>query len=526
MIEPQTTAQRDTTQELVLVLDFGAQYTQLIARRVRECKVYCEIVPFSIALSEIRARAPKGLIFSGGPSSVYEADAPQVDRGVYDLDIPILGICYGQQLMAYQLGGDVRPAGTREYGSATITVTDSEPLFAGYAETGSELPCWMSHGDKIWSPPDGFTVVATTESTPVAAMANNERKLYGVQFHPEVVHTPFGKDLLNAFVRNVCGCQGLWTAANFVEEAVSAIRAKVGSAGVICGVSGGIDSCCVAALMHRAIGDQLTCIFVDHGLLRHGEAEQVRDDFATAFGIRLIYADARERFLKRLRGVEDPEEKRKIIGDEFVRVFEEHSSAIEGATFLAQGTLYPDVIESGGERGQSATIKTHHNVGGLPKDMVLKVIEPLRSLFKDEARAVAAELGLPDAIVHRHPFPGPGLAIRILGEVTDERLAILRHADSVFLEELKRAGLYDEIWQALAVLAPIKSVGVMGDQRTYAHPIIIRAVTSEDAMTANWARIPYEVLDSISRRIVNEVHGVNRVVYDITSKPPGTIEWE
>lgn len=525
MTDPPNTAY-NTLQELILVLDFGAQYTQLIARRVRECNVYCEIVPHSIKIEEIARRNPKGVIFSGGPSSVYEPHAPHVGPAIYDLGIPILGICYGQQLMAHQLGGDVRPAELREYGSASITVLEPAPLFAGYAEAGTELPCWMSHGDKVLAPPDGFVVVATTPSTPVAAMANTTRHLYGVQFHPEVVHTPFGKNLLDAFLTQACGCQGLWTPANFIDEAVEKIRATVGSEGVICGVSGGIDSCCVAALMHKAIGDQLTCIFVDHGLLRQGEAAQVKHDFAEAFGIRLIYADARERFLKRLSGITDPEQKRKIIGEEFVRVFEEYAGGIEGAAWLAQGTLYPDIIESGGEGGKAATIKTHHNVGGLPEDMVLKVIEPLRMLFKDEARAVAAELGLPDDIVYRHPFPGPGLAIRILGEVTEERLEILRHADAIFLEELRKGDLYRETWQALAVLAPIRSVGVMGDQRTYAHPIIIRAVNSEDAMTATWARLPYDVLDSISRRIVNEVRGVNRVVYDITSKPPGTIEWE
>ncbi len=374
-------------------------------------------------------------------------------------------------------------------------------------------------------PPPGFEVVATTPSAPVAAMANRQRRLYGVQFHPEVAHTPFGKELLRAFLYGPCGCHGDWTPAHFIEEAVAAIRAQVGKAGVVCGVSGGIDSCCVAALMHRAIGDQLTCIFVDHGLLRKGEAEQVRNDFAGAFGIRLIYADARERFLRRLAGVADPEQKRKIIGAEFVRVFEEYANNLTGVEFLAQGTLYPDVIESGGSK-QAVTIKTHHNVGGLPEDMTLKVIEPLRLLFKDEARAVAAELGLPESIVWRHPFPGPGLAIRILGEVTAERLEILRAADAIFLEELRAAGLYREIWQALTVLAPIKSVGVMGDQRTYAHPIILRAVTSEDAMTARWAHLPYEFLERVSNRIVNEVAGINRVVYDISSKPPATIEWE
>ncbi len=508
-----------------MILDFGAQYTQLIARRIREWRVYCEILPFNTPIAELSARNPRGIIFSGGPSSVYEADAPHVDPEVYTLGVPILGICYGQQLMAHQLGGNVQPAQSREYGDAQITVQQSQPLFANIAKEGDTLPCWMSHGDKVLSPPSGFTIAATTDSTPVAAMMDEQRHLYGVQFHPEVGHTPFGADLLRAFVTGPCGCQGTWTPANFVEDSISLIRANVGSSGVVCGVSGGIDSCCVAALMHKAIGDQLTCIFVDHGLLRKGEAEQVRDDFAAAFGINLIYADAKERFLTRLAGVSDPEQKRKIIGDEFVRVFEEYADNLTNVEFLAQGTLYPDVIESGGSK-HAQTIKTHHNVGGLPEDMVLKVIEPLRLLFKDEARAVASELGLPDSIVWRHPFPGPGLAIRILGDVTAERLNTLQQADHIFLEELHTAGLYREYSQALAVLATIRSVGVMGDQRTYAHPIILRAVTTDDFMTARWARIPYDVLERVSTRIVNEVSGINRVVYDISSKPPATIEWE
>lgn len=514
-----------SVRENVVILDFGAQYTQLIARRVRECHVYCEILPFDTPPEEIRRRGPKGIIFSGGPASVYEAGAPHADRGVYDLNIPVLGICYGLQLMAYQLGGEVRPAERREYGGATITVLDPDPLFKGIALSGASLSCWMSHGDKVLTPPPGFTVVATTESAPVAAVVNSHRNLYGVQFHPEVAHTPFGKDLLRAFLTGPCGCLGNWTPANFVEEAIGSIREQVGSAGVVCGVSGGIDSCCVAALLQRAIGDQLTCIFVDHGLLRKGEAEQVRDDFARAFGIRLIYADARQRFLEKLRGITDPEQKRKIIGTEFVRVFEEYADNLPDVQYLAQGTLYPDVIESGGSK-QSVTIKTHHNVGGLPKDMTLRVVEPLRELFKDEARAVAAKLGLPEAIVWRHPFPGPGLAIRILGEVTPERLATLQEADAIFIEELHRAGLYRDLSQALTVLAPIHSVGVMGDLRTYSHPIILRAVTTEDFMTASWARLPYDLLDRVSSRIVNEVAGINRVVYDVSSKPPATIEWE
>lgn len=512
-------------QQIILVLDFGAQYTQLIARRVRESHVYCEILPFDTPVEQIIDRHPNGIIFSGGPSSVYESGAPHVDNALYACGIPILGICYGHQLMAYQLGGTVQSAQNREYGDALLEVINPHPLFENIANAGTKLSCWMSHGDKVLAPPPDFQVVAITDNTPVAAMLCSERKLYGVQFHPEVAHTPFGAELLKAFVTGPCGCVGNWTPTNFVLEAIEKIRAEVGEARVVCGVSGGIDSCCVAALMHRAIGDRLTCIFVDHGLLRQGEAAQVRDDFAASLGINLIYADVKDRFLNRLVGVTDPEQKRKIIGDEFVRVFEEYADNLTGVEYLAQGTLYPDVIESGGSKN-SHTIKTHHNVGGLPEDMVLKVIEPLRLLFKDEARAVASELGLPDSIVWRHPFPGPGLAIRILGEVTEERLETLKQADAIFLEELHQAGLYREMSQALAVLAPIRSVGVMGDLRTYAHPIILRAVTTEDFMTARWARIPYDVLERISSRIVNEVAGINRVVYDISSKPPATIEWE
>ncbi len=515
----------ESPSESVIILDFGAQYTQLIARRVRECSVYSVIVPFDTPAAEIAARKPAGIIFSGGPSSVYEEGAPHSDPAIYALGIPILGICYGVQLMTYQLGGEVRPSEQREYGAASLYVSEPSPLFSSIADVGESVPCWMSHGDKVITPAPGFTIVATTDSAPVAAIVDTSRKLYGVQFHPEVAHTPFGTQLLRNFLYGPCGCTGTWTASSFIDEAVRNIRQTVGDAGVICGVSGGIDSCCVAALMHKAIGEQLTCIFVDHGLLRKGEAEQVRDDFAKAFGIRLIYADARERFFSRLKGVTEPESKRKIIGEEFVRVFEEHAEQIAGASFLAQGTLYPDVIESGGSK-QSVTIKTHHNVGGLPKNMTLKVIEPLRLLFKDEARAVASELGLPDDIVWRHPFPGPGLAIRILGEVSPDRVATLQEADAIFIEELRAAGLYRDIRQALAVLAPIHSVGVMGDLRTYGNPIILRAVTTEDFMTAAWARLPYELLERVSTRIVNEVAGINRVVYDISSKPPATIEWE
>jgi len=508
-------------EELVIILDFGAQYTQLIARRVRECSVYCEILPFDTPIDQIKSRAPKGLIFSGGPASVYEDGAPRVDMAIYELGLPILGICYGAQLMAYQLGGKVTPGENKEYGRTDLTVVDSSALFRGL---DSKLVGWMSHGDLVEKAPDGFTATARTANTPVAAMEDPSRGFYGVQFHPEVVHTPWGTEVLRNFLHGVCGLHGSWTAASFIETAVREIREKVGSSKVVCGVSGGIDSSCVAALVHKAIGDQLTCIFVNHGLLRLDEAEKVRQTFAGHFNMKLVYVDAEERFLSRLAGVTDPESKRKIIGEEFVRVFEEHASAIEGAEWLAQGTLYPDVIESGTKN--AAVIKSHHNVGGLPEDMNLKVLEPVRYLFKDEVRAVAAELGLPEDMVWRQPFPGPGLAIRIIGEVTRERLETLRHADDIVIDEIRRAGLYRDVWQALAILAPIRSVGVMGDQRTYADTIVVRAVTSQDAMTADWARLPYDVLERISNRVINEVGGVNRVVYDISSKPPATVEWE
>jgi GMP synthase (glutamine-hydrolysing) len=463
-----------------------------------------------------------GLVLSGGPASVYEDGAPVVDVGVYGLGIPVLGICYGHQLMARQLGGTVMQADKREYGATALEVLGAPALLKDVPRRAS---CWMSHGDTVLESPPDFRVTARTAATPVAAMASDARRLYGVQFHPEVKHTPFGRDVLRRFVVDVCGCGARWTAGSFVEEAVSRIRQEVGDHGVVCGVSGGVDSCTVAALVHRAVGDRLTCVFVDHGLLRQGEADEVRRDFADALGIRLVAVDAADRFLGRLVGVTDPERKRKTIGEEFVRVFEECAAEIEGVAFLAQGTLYPDVIESG--TATAATIKSHHNVGGLPEKMGLKVIEPLRYLFKDETRAVALELGLPPAIVFRHPFPGPGLAIRITGEVTAERLAMLRHADAIFIEELRTAGLYDGIWQAFAALAPgIRSVGVMGDARTYTHPVILRAVTSDDAMTADWARLPYELLQTVSNRITNEVPGLNRVVYDVSSKPPATIEWE
>ena len=509
------------TEELVVILDFGAQYTQLIARRIRECNVYCEILPYDTAIPEILSRSPKGIIFSGGPSSVYEDGAPRVDEAIYECGLPILGICYGTQLMAYQLGGKVTPCERKEYGKTEMRVQDSSGLFAGLDKL---LVGWMSHGDSVQSAPDGFQITATTTSTPIAAMENRGRKLYGVQFHPEVVHTPWGVEILRNFLYNECGLKGLWTTSSFIDTAVREIREIVGKDRVVCGVSGGIDSCCVAALIHKAIGDQLTCIFVNHGLLRLNEAEKVRSTFQDHFKINLVYVDAEERFLNRLIGVTDPETKRKIIGEEFVRVFEDHASKIEGAKYLGQGTLYPDVIESGTKN--AAVIKSHHNVGGLPEDMNLKVLEPVRYLFKDEVRAVAAELCLPEDMVWRQPFPGPGLAIRIIGEVTKQRLDTLRHADDIVVEEIKRANLYRELWMGFAILAPIRSVGVMGDQRTYDDTIVVRAVTSQDAMTADWAKLPYEVLERISSRVINEVSGVNRVVYDISSKPPATMEWE
>lgn len=510
------------TDETVIILDFGAQYTQLIARRIRECHVYCEIVPHTTRVGDIVARRPKGLILSGGPASVYSPGAPGLDPDIYEQGIPVLGICYGHQLMARQLGGQVDLAEKREYGPATVEVIEEGDLLTSLPP---DAQGWMSHGDTVSKAPPGFTVTARTASTPVAAMECRPRRLYGVQFHPEVAHTTFGPEVLQRFVLSVCGCRGLWNAGAFIREATDSLRDEIGDASVVCGVSGGVDSCTVAALVHRVIGDRLTCVFVDHGLLRQGEAEQVQRDFADALGIRLLSIDAEERFLRRLRGVTDPEEKRKIIGSEFVSVFEECASSVAGATYLAQGTLYPDVIESG--TSTAATIKTHHNVGGLPEKMGLKVIEPLRFLFKDEVRAVALELSLPDDIVWRHPFPGPGLAIRITGEVTRERVATLRQADAIFIEELRKAGLYGSVWQAFAALAPgIRSVGVMGDARTYTHPVILRAVTSGDAMTADWARLPNDLLAAVSSRITNEVSGVNRVVYDISSKPPATIEWE
>jgi GMP synthase (glutamine-hydrolysing) len=506
--------------DTVLVVDFGAQYAQLIARRVREERVYSAIVPHSITAAEIAARHPAGVIFSGGPKSVHVDGAPAIDAAVYDVGVPILGICYGAQLVAQQLGGEVARTGRGEYGRTALTVLDDGRTLV----RGGDQPVWMSHFDSIARAPEGFVVTASTPEATVAVLENDERRIYGVQFHPEVVHTPHGQELLRRFLLDVCGCRPTWTMGSIIDDAVAAVRAEVGSERAICGLSGGVDSAVAAALVHRAIGNQLTCVYVDTGLMRKSETEQVVDTFHRHLGLELIHVDAGERFLERLAGVLDPEEKRKAIGELFVRVFEENTGGLTDATFLVQGTLYPDVIESG--TAHAAVIKSHHNVGGLPEDMTLELVEPLRNLFKDEVRRVGTELGLPDEIVWRQPFPGPGLAVRIVGEVTPERVALLRDADAIVREEIRAAGLEREIWQAFAVLPDIRSVGVMGDERTYAHPIIIRAVTSDDAMTADWARLPYDLLERMANRIINEVSGVNRVAYDITSKPPGTIEWE
>jgi GMP synthase (glutamine-hydrolysing) len=510
--------------ETVLVMDFGAQYAQLIARRVRELNVYCEIVPYDTPLGELLARHPKALIFSGGPSSVYGAGAPQPDPAIFGAGLPILGICYGMQLMAHHLGGRVEAAENREYGRTDVAVTDRLDLFQGVDPTAGPFAAWMSHGDRVLAPPPGFRVLAATGHSPVAAMGDAQRRFYAVQFHPEVVHTPRGKEVIRNFLFKVAGCKGDWTMGSFVHEAVAAVRRQVGDGKVVCGLSGGVDSSVAAALVHQAVGDQLTCIFVDHGLLRKGEAEQVVETFRNHFHVKLVHVDAADRFLEALAGVTDPERKRKIIGREFIAVFEEEAEKLGEINFLVQGTLYPDVIESGTKT--AAVIKSHHNVGGLPEEMRLSLVEPLRNLFKDEVRTLGEELGLPEEVVWRQPFPGPGLAIRIIGEVTPEKLTILREVDAIFLGELRQAGLYREIWQSFAVLTDSRTVGVMGDERTYAHVCALRAVTSEDGMTADWFRLPYEVLAVVANRVLNEVKGVNRVVYDITSKPPATIEWE
>ncbi|MFL0253029.1 glutamine-hydrolyzing GMP synthase [Clostridium neuense] len=507
--------------QMVLVIDFGGQYNQLIARRVREHNVYCEIVPYTYTIDKIKAKNPSAIIFTGGQNSVYGEDAPGVDKEIFNLGVPVLGICYGHQLVTYTLGGEVTSSEVREYGKAGVTLDNACKLFDGIDVDNT---CWMSHTDTVAKVPEGFKVVAHTKVCPVAAMMNEEKNIYGVQFHPEVLHTPFGKEFFSNFLFKICKLKADWSMSSFAEEKIQQIKDIVGDKKVLCALSGGVDSSVAAVLVHKAIGKQLTCVFVDHGLLRKDEGDQVESIFRKQFDMNLIRVNAKDRFLGKLKGVSDPERKRKIIGEEFIRVFEEEANKLGQIDFLVQGTIYPDVVESG--TTTSATIKSHHNVGGLPEDMQFSLIEPLRELFKDEVRAVGEELGIPHKLVWRQPFPGPGLGIRVLGEVTEEKLEIVREADAIFREEIANAGLEEKIWQYFACLPNIHSVGVMGDGRTYCETIALRAVTSSDAMTSDWARIPYEVLDKVSRRIVNEVKGVNRIVYDVTSKPPATIEWE
>jgi len=522
----------DPHSQKILILDFGAQYTQLIARRVRETGVYCEIYPHDISDDELRRFAPRGVILSGGPESVTEAETPRAPQLVFELDVPVLGICYGQQTMAAQLGGEVAGADKREFGYARVRMRNHSRLFKGIrdevADSGQEfLHVWMSHGDRVTKLPSGFNVIAATEHAPYAGIADETRSFYGVQFHPEVTHTTQGAAILQRFVHDICGCASLWTPGNIVESMMTSVRAQVGRDEVVLGLSGGVDSSVVAALLHRAIGKQLTCIFVDNGLLRLNEGDQVMATFAEHMGVKVIRIDAEQRFLDALQGVADPEQKRKVIGRVFIEVFEEEAAKIEGAKWLAQGTIYPDVIESAAARTKKAhVIKSHHNVGGLPERMRLKLLEPLRELFKDEVRAIGAELGLPHAMIYRHPFPGPGLGVRILGEVRKEYADVLRKADAIFLEELYRSELYEKVSQAFAVFLPVRSVAVLGDARAYDFVVALRAVETVDFMTARWAHLPYEVLGRISNRIINEVRGISRVVYDISGKPPATIEWE
>ena len=509
--------------EEVVVLDYGGQYSQLIARRVRECGVFSELLPHHVGPAEVRRRRPRGLILSGGPASVYAEGAPALDPELLELGIPVLGICYGMQLVARELGGEVQGAEVGEFGRSELTVRETGRLLRGVPR---EQSCWMSHRDTVFAPPPGFTALASSSGSPVAALESVERNIYGIQFHPEVVHSPYGQHIVTTFLEEICGCERAWSPESIVEDQIARIRAQVGDGRVICGLSGGVDSSVAALLVHRAVGDQLTCVFVDHGLMRLGEGEQVIRAFRDHFGVPLVAVDAEERFLRRLRGVSDPEAKRKAIGSEFIRVFEEEAARLSGARYLVQGTLYSDVIESGGGTGAS-TIKSHHNVGGLPEDLQFELVEPLRTLFKDEVRAVGAELGLPERLVWRQPFPGPGLAIRVVGgEATKERLETLRSADAILQDEIRKAGLYRKLWQSFCVLPDVRTVGVQGDERTYGNVVVIRAVTSDDAMTADWARLPYDLLEQISSRMINEIREVNRVVLDITSKPPGTIEWE